>query len=412
MKVHVVDKEQEKMNYLDLYRRRAANDGVTAQDRIENRLARDFEQLLQRSPNRITILWDDKKYDALLQSGNSRVGTQTERKVIQYLLTPTEYKMPEGTKFYTQSEKSGEQKWLVLHREIHPYDGYFKYKVIELNWTIKYINAQGVLKTLDTYINGTGEFDIKEYFLFSDPRAFNRPTRALNLIYQQTPDITVGCYFYIGRETWHYIDADEISIPGVAYGTIFQSPSDDQHTDREEKIAHTDMLNTSTIVCGRQADNDVIELALGLNDTEFFIDTKGRILDGAFTYQIGDRNIIEMDGTKIVPLQNGETTITVTSDIGLEKTFKVIVANMKPYVNLLGNNSIRLLHYEDFRVYSTYIHLEFEVEDESYGSVDYDKEKNILRFKANRKIGSTKILMWDEGVQVGELEVYITSLAI
>ena len=81
-------------SYLDMYRQRIFYSGETSKDRIEHNLSKDFSQLLTSSPNKIVIYYQDNPYDCILASGNSRVGTQTERKVIQYLMSSRSLKLP------------------------------------------------------------------------------------------------------------------------------------------------------------------------------------------------------------------------------------------------------------------------------------------------------------------------------
>ena len=154
--------------YLDFYRERVFRTGSSAQERASNSLNSDFMQLVKTSPNSVEIEYQGLKYQCILNSGNSRVGAQTERKVIQYLLTDLDLKLPEGAVFTMhQSLESETTTWLVLHREIHSFYGYYKFKIIELDYQLNYVDKNGIVKTVPAYINGTGEFDIKAYFRYS-----------------------------------------------------------------------------------------------------------------------------------------------------------------------------------------------------------------------------------------------------
>ena len=68
--------------------------------------------------------------------------------------------------------------------------------------------------------NRKQNFDIKEYFKFSNRNTVKKPNRALNCVWATTNDITDDCTFIIGKETWKFVDDDRISIPGVSYSTL------------------------------------------------------------------------------------------------------------------------------------------------------------------------------------------------
>ena len=226
-------------NYLDMYRARIYRTGEYEQERVSNRLSQDFKHLLKISPDYIRATLDGEDYDCILNSGNSRVGQQGERKVIQYLLAELGTPFKEGSVFTTyQPLVDDSRTWLCLHEELHAYYGYKKFKVIELDYTLKYYDANGNLQTVPAYINGTGEFDIKEYFHYSLTTISEVPYRALNLIWAANPDIVRDLRIMIGEdEVWRVIDSDKISIPGVYYTTVYKTTRDTLLDDVPQKIA-------------------------------------------------------------------------------------------------------------------------------------------------------------------------------
>lgn len=397
------------MDYLDLFRRRSSIDGTTEQERMTSKLSKDFLQLIHRSPNKEKITIGTQTYEVIIQSGNSRVGTQTEKKVIQYLLAPRDFLFPEGTKFYT-TDVDGTHAWLILHREVHSSYGYFKYKIIELNYKIKYINAQGVLKVLETFVNGTYEFDIKDYFAFSKTMVMDKPNRALNLIYPSTLDVDENCRFYIGRETWRFVDADDISIPGVSYATISQTPTDEQQTNKQDNITDMNKLNNSTIISSFGELED-IELSLEMRNCEFFMKTNKKLVPTVFEYEISNPKVLAVENGKIIPLDFGRSKIAVKTDIGLVKVFNVNIARSTPlYFNLLGDNAVKINYSQTFKIITNYDDLTFRLSDESYGTLKV--ENDCLLFSAKDQIGEIKILCYSNNNVIAEVPITITSLYI
>lgn len=226
-------------NYIDMYRARIYRTGEYEQERVSNRLSQDFKHLLRTSPDYIKATLDDIEYDCILNSGNSRAGQQSERKVVQYLLTELNTPFKEGSVFTTYQPLVDHNKiWLCLHEEVHAYYGYKKFKIVELDYVLKYYDADGNLKTVPAYINGTGEFDIKEYFHYSLGTISEVPYRALNLIWAANPDIVRDLRIMIGEdEVWRVIDSDKISIPGVYYTTVYKTTRDTLLDDVPQKIA-------------------------------------------------------------------------------------------------------------------------------------------------------------------------------
>ena len=201
------------MPYLDQYKARVLAFGQTDQEVIENKSARDFEALKKKSPDRCEFTYKDKTYVGVLSSG-ARSAAQTESKIIFYLRAAKDIPLPEGAVITTYDRGFDKTRyWIVMNQEVHPYYGYFKYKMLELDYILKYIGTDGKEHSIPCYINGTGTFDIKEYFKFSNKNMVQKPNRALNTIWATTDDIDTNCRFIIGKETWRYVDDDRISIP-------------------------------------------------------------------------------------------------------------------------------------------------------------------------------------------------------
>ena len=399
-------------SYLDMYRQRIFYSGETSKDRIEHNLSKDFSQLLSSSPNKVVIYYQDNPYDCILASGNSRVGTQTERKVIQYLMSARSLKLPEGATFITYDVDSVEVKhWLVLHREIHPYYGYYKYKVIELNYLIKYIDKNGVLKEIPVYINGTGEFDIKEYFRYVDNVAVELQNRALNLILPKNLDFEDGLRIIIGDEAWRYVDSDKISIPGVYYSTFQKTAIDNSSDIIKEEIADADLLGISTFVSNYG--NFSVVIGLNTQDLNFFYLKNKEIKESDIVYSNFNKEIISYENNKLIPLKIGNTDITITDKISnFSKLMNIsIQESLNNYFHLIGDSKIAT---QESKVFKIFTDLEYDYK--------YDSEKieiikinnsNEFRIKAKEQIGNTIIHFYkldNPDEKLFDFELSITSL--
>lgn len=399
------------MDYLDIYRARVLKDGITSQDRVETRLARDFAKLLTRSPNRITVLDGKSRYAAILHSGNSRVGTQTEKKVIQYLLTETKYKLPEGKVFQTISEKDGERDWIILHREIHPYDGYFKYKVLELNHKIKFVNSSGVLREIPAYINGTGEYDIKEYFRYSNSYVLETPNNALNLVVAADKDLIHDLRFIIGKEAWKLVDSDKISVPGVYYTTLVKTTYNNEIDNISEDVANETRVGDGVISANYITVDNTIEIARYVNDLTFYELINGKMYDGKLSYTIEDTSVLNYVDGIFQNYKIGNTAISVTDDNLNTKIFTVkVLPSIPPRADLIGNMKVKTGYSTVFTIYNSYQNVSFDLSDSTYGKIKVIGNKLI--FSAADKIGSVDILIKNNNLLVKKITIEITSVAV
>ena len=395
-------------SYLDMYRGRIFSSGETEKDRIEYNLTKDFNHLVKKSPNRTTILYKDSSYQCILATGNSRVGTQTERKVVQYLMTDRSLKLPEGATFTTSDLDALEiQHWLVLHREIHPYYGYFKYKIIELNYFVKYIDNNGILKEIPVYINGTGEFDIKEYFRYVNNVSVELPNKALNLILPANPDFNDSTRFIIGDEAWRYVDSDKISIPGVYYATLNKTQLDKINDSIEDKIADINLLNNSVILSNYGSNN--IKIGLNTKDLFFYILKNNKIKNSDMVYSNFNTEVIDYKNNKLIPIAAGETEITVTDKItNFTKVFKITIENsLTNYFSIVGDLKIPVNTKKIFDIFTDKI---FTYSfDEEMIKIEED-QNNKLIITALNNIGNTTIHFFSEEEEILSFDLEICSL--
>lgn len=111
---------------------------------------------------------EGKEYDVVLETG-LRSAAQSERKITSYLLTDLSIKLKEGDSFSSvDDDLETTRYWMVINSEVKTFRGYFRYKIIELDYLLKYVDKFGSIITEPAYLNGTGEFDIKQYFKIAD----------------------------------------------------------------------------------------------------------------------------------------------------------------------------------------------------------------------------------------------------
>lgn len=369
-------------NYLDFYRARVFRTGSTPQERVSNSLNSDFLQLVRTSPNSVKIDYEGSTYDCILNSGNSRVGAQTERKVIQYLLTGLDLKLPEGAVFTMHQPLEEETTtWLVLHREVHSYYGYFKFKIIELDYQINYVDKYGIVRTVPAYINGTGEFDIKAYFRYSLNNVVETPNRALNVIWAANEDIQTDLRILIGDEAWKVVDSDKISIKGVYYTTLYKTTRNVLTDNVPDQIADAQDAVKTEIISNY---GNPITILQGANDLSFYCFREGKMVNGDINVDFSTEKI----GTFEIEATDNFTQTSIPF------TVNVVESIDNPYCFVVGDTRMSVEDTLEWKINSN-VNLTVLPND----LCKITLQNGILRIVSTMKIGHTEIILEYEGQQ-------------
>ena len=326
------------MDYYELYKMRMQSFGSTEQEKTSNKLARDFEQFKRKSPNRTTIVMKEgQEYDVVLETG-LRTAAQSERKITSYLLTDLSIKLKEGDSFSSvDDDLETTRYWMIINSEVKTFRGYFRYKVIELDYLLKYVDKFGSIVTEPAYLNGTGEFDIKQYFKITDQTQVEIPKKALNVIWPKNSALYQGQRFYIGDEVWEYVDPDKISIPGVYYSTLNKVPKNSLTDSDKEALASINKVGAISIESNY---GDQSKITLG-DTIEFYLKVDGQLKHSdyfTFTY---DKDFFEQRDGRFVALKKGNSSIEVVNK-GLKKVFSIQIADGGNSCSIVGNSLVRV----------------------------------------------------------------------
>lgn len=396
------------MPYLDQYKARVLAFGQTDQEVIENKSARDFEVLKKKSPDRCEFTYKGKTYKGVLSSG-ARSAAQTESKIIFYLRAPKDIPLPEGAVITTHDRGFDKTRyWIVMNQEVHPYYGYFKYKMLELDYILKYIGTDGKEHSIPCYINGTGTFDIKEYFKFSNKNLVQKPNRALNTIWATTDDIDTNCRFIIGKETWRYVDDDRISIPGISYATLNQVGIDESQDSVKEQVAGTARLDSISIITNYGAGLDGEEISINdeFDDLTFYLIKDGQIVKSSFSYEISDGFANYNEDTNKFELLGNDGSITVTDNItGYSQKFDFVIDQIREYFYIIGNNVIDVFGTNYYTINSDYTNITFEFDKDKVAVVKTKDGK--IKVVARSNLGDTQIKFKSGDKEIGTLDLKI-----
>lgn len=391
--------------YLSDYRARVLRRGRTEKERIEKSLELDFEQYLSHSPGRILFDYSEEEKEGVIISG-TRTAAQSETKIIFYLLTRLTDKLPEGAVIsYYDKAYSKKRFWLILNAEVKAFYGYFRYKIIELDYIIKYIDSNGLLHEVPCYIAGTTTFDIKEYFKMADIIQTEIPNRALNFIWAEQPDLKKGTKIIINDEVWRYTNSDKISIPGVYYSTFEKTQYNDLEDSSTDQIANQEDLNKKFFISNYP--ENIIDLEK--QDLTFILLEKGFLIDQSLEISFAEEKeeyCIRLQGTSIIPISTGKEIIKVADKIsGYSELIVVEVKDsISNFFSWLMPQKISLGKTVTLKIFS----------DKEYTLEDEEKNLQINQINENsfevsgKNIGKYTI-KFSDGQDIKEIPVEIVS---
>lgn len=328
------------MTGIEIYKARVLARGNSIKERIENSLKKDFEDVLRRSPDRVDFEYNDETYEGLLVQSSK---TQSELKTVFNFFTRVDLQLPEGgviSIFDKVFNKT--RKWIIFNAEPKSYYGYIKYKVLELNYELKYITDYGVEKVMPAFITGSTDSEIKDYFKIVFSSLVELPNKTLSLVIPATKDLNSNCRFMIGEEVWRYIDSDKISVPGVYYATFFETQRDEYKDSIEDQLADIDKINNTKII-SNYGEDGIVTVGVNIKNLQFEVKKEGKLINSSIEILFEE----EYEGATIEKdiisfTEPGTYNITVKDKISGFSQHKII--EVKPtyenYFFVLGDDSI------------------------------------------------------------------------
>ena len=374
------------MSTIDIYRARVLARGTSVKNRIENSLELDFEDILKRTPDRIQFLYLDITYDGILVQPSN---TQNEKKIIFSLMGRKTEILPTGAVITIYDDTfQKERYWIVLNAETKSYYGYIKYKVLQLDYILKFVDDNGEIQETPAYVVGSQESELNDYFKIVFSSLVQLPDKTLMMVIPENKKLNSNSKIMIGDEVWRYIDSDKISIPGVYYSTFYKTQRDLISDSIEDEIADIDKINNTKFI-SNYGDLDDIFIGLNIKNLQFELKREGKIIPSSIeiVVQAGDE-ILNVSNNIIIPQKEGTTKILVKDKINnfqQEKTIH-IQNSLENYFYVIMNDYIPELETRLLRVNT----------DQQY-SLEFDK--TFLKIK--QRDGGLEI----QGLQKGETSI-------
>lgn len=388
------------MAYLDeVYFKRINKYGFNIQERIQNKKIHDFNIVLKKSPNRVTIFKDSEIFYGILQNK-----TNNEKEVIDYLLTNKFCKWDDGTVLITENVSNQQQKkWLIFHLDDFVSIGYNRYQVTELDREIELID-DGIIYKENAHIVGSGAKSITSKFSINyDISVFYEPNKVINLIMRTNPKLKKGLKLIIQDEAWRISGIDKISVPGVSYITL-----------EEDYISEEDLSKSKDTVAEwsiQSTEGENISLMTGdSKKIGFFFYYNDIKREDPYRVKIKDRNIVKYSNDEMTSLSRGKTycEVSLIENPLVKKIFPIEVSDVK--INnfiIVGPEKIRIEEIIKFNIFNNKKTISFRSENQNFKIESI--QNNILKIKG-LKIGKDKLIAEEDSKIIFEKPIEVESL--
>lgn len=388
------------MAYLDeVYFKRINKYGFNIQERIQNKKIHDFNIVLKKSPNKVTIFKDSEIFYGILQNK-----TNNEKEVIDYLLTNKFCKWDDGTVLITENVSNQQQKkWLIFHLDDFVSIGYNRYQVTELDREIELID-DGIIYKENAHIVGSGAKSITSKFSINyDVSVFYEPNKVINLIMRTNPKLKKGLKLIIQDEAWRISGIDKISVPGVSYITL-----------EEDYISEEDLSKSKDTVAEwsiQSTEGENISLMTGdSKKIGFFFYYNDIKREDPYRVKIKDRNIAKYSNDEMTSLSRGKTycEVSLIENPLVKKIFPIEVSDIK--INnfiIVGPEKIKIEEIIKFNIFNNKKTISFRSENQNFKIESI--QNNILKIKG-LKIGKDKLIAEEDSKIIFEKPIEVESL--
>ena len=205
--------------YTNIYSKRLNRLGTDFQSRLEGKRAKEFENFLIKSPNRV-----DFEFEGALVAGVLEQYKQDYSETLGYLLTRKDTKMPNGT-ILCLLDKNGKMRyWMVWWLEQIKTSGYHRYIVLKMNYSIEWIK-NGVKNIQRGFLSSPGNRVISDSALSGAGGArFMENNNSYMFITPYHKDFERDRYLEMpnGEQVSAYriVEFDNVATPGVSYLTM------------------------------------------------------------------------------------------------------------------------------------------------------------------------------------------------
>ena len=204
------------MSYFDIYKKRLNAAGTTSQERIQTSKEKSFSLFKEKSIYKKICTFEDKEYTVSLQPNK-----EYESKTVCVLLTEKKLIIPIGEILFIKDPNTFEESyWIVIYMDRYSKEGYNRYKLIEINRTLNWID-NNINCSSKVYLTGQMDKIIDNLFKINNGiDAYSEPEKSLKIIIPTAALLKKEQYLEIENEGWIVENSDSISVPGLTYAIL------------------------------------------------------------------------------------------------------------------------------------------------------------------------------------------------
>jgi hypothetical protein len=206
-------------DYVSIYRKRLNRYGKDYASRIEGKRAREFEDFLLKTPNRV-----DFEYKGDLVAGVLEQYKQDHSETQGYLLTTRDTELPSGTIITFKNKNNQNQNWMVWWQEQIKTSGYNRYVILKMSHLIEW-SKDGVKNKQWSFFSSPGTRAVRDTAISGAEGAlFMENNNSYMFITPYHQDFTRDSYLEMPNgelvSAYRVVEFDNIATPGVSYLTI------------------------------------------------------------------------------------------------------------------------------------------------------------------------------------------------
>lgn len=205
--------------YTDIYSKRLNKLGTDFQSRLEGQRAKEFENFLIKSPNRVDFEFEGALVAAVLEQYK-----QDHSETLGYLLTKKDVELPNGTVLGLLDKNGKMCHWMVWWLEQIKTSGYYRYVVLKMNYSIEW-TKNGVKNIQHSFLSSPGNRMVLDSALSGAEGArFMENNNSYMFITPYHKDFERDRYLEMPNgeqiSAYRVVEFDNVATPGVSYLTV------------------------------------------------------------------------------------------------------------------------------------------------------------------------------------------------
>lgn len=205
--------------YSDIYSKRLNRYGKDYQSRIEGRRAKEFEDFLLKTPNRV-----DFEYEGTLVAAALEQYKQDYSETQGYLLTTKDILIPSGTIISFSDRTDKINHWMIWWQEQIKTSGYNRYVILKMSHLVEW-SKDGVRNKQWSFFSSPGARTVRDTAISGAEGAiFMENNNSYMFITPYHKDFTRDSYLEMPNgeqiSAYRVVEFDNIATPGVSYLTV------------------------------------------------------------------------------------------------------------------------------------------------------------------------------------------------